>query len=82
MKEEIYKKIIKNSKIPYLKINCKKDDNNKFIAIEVIDQSKEAERFFNLLTENNILNKEITDILFLYNANTFNSDDSILNIGM
>ena len=63
MKEEIYKKIIKNSKIPYLKINCKKDDNNKFIAIEVIDQSKEAERFFNLLTENNILNKEITDIL-------------------
>ena len=57
MKEEIYKKIIKNSKIPYLKINCKKDDNNKFIAIEVIDQSKEAERFFNLLTENNILNK-------------------------
>ena len=63
MKEEIYKKIIKNSKIPYLKINCKKDDNNKFIAIEVIDQSKEAERFFYLLTENNILNKEITDIL-------------------
>ena len=58
MKEEIYKKIIKNSKIPYLKINCKKDDNNKFIAIEVIDQSKEAERFFHLLTENNILNKE------------------------
>lgn len=29
-----------------------------------------------------IENKEITDILFLYNANTFNSDDSILNIGM
>ena len=62
MKEEIYKKIIKNSKIPYLKINCKKDDNNKFIAIEVIDQSKEAERFFHLLTENNILNKEIEEL--------------------
>ena len=29
-----------------------------------------------------IENKEITDVLFLYNANTFNSDDSILNIGM
>lgn len=28
-----------------------------------------------------IENKEITDVLFLYNANTFNSDDSILNIG-
>lgn len=28
-----------------------------------------------------IENKEITDILFLYNANTFNSNDSILNIG-
>lgn len=27
-----------------------------------------------------IENKEITDVLFLYNANTFNSDDSILNI--
>ena len=64
MKEEIYKKIIKNSKIPYLKINCKKDDNNKFVAIEVIDQSKEAERFFHLLTENNILNKEITDMKY------------------
>ncbi len=28
-----------------------------------------------------IENKEITDVLFLYNANTFNSDDSILNLG-
>ncbi len=28
-----------------------------------------------------IENREITDVLFLYNANTFNSDDSILNIG-
>ena len=28
-----------------------------------------------------IKNKEITDVLFLYNSNTFNSDDSILNIG-
>lgn len=46
MKEEIYKKIIKNSKIPYLKINCKKDDNNKFIAIEVIDQSKRSKKDF------------------------------------
>lgn len=27
-----------------------------------------------------IENKEITDVLFLYNSNTFNSDDSILNI--
>ena len=27
-----------------------------------------------------IENREITDVLFLYNANTFNSDDSILNI--
>lgn len=27
-----------------------------------------------------IENKEITDVLFLYNANTFNSDDSMLNI--
>ena len=28
-----------------------------------------------------IENREITDVLFLYNANTFNGDDSILNIG-
>lgn len=28
-----------------------------------------------------IENREITDVLFLYNVNTFNSDDSILNIG-
>lgn len=28
-----------------------------------------------------IENREITDVLFLYNTNTFNSDDSILNIG-
>ena len=28
-----------------------------------------------------IENREITDVLFLYNANTFNTDDSILNIG-
>ena len=27
-----------------------------------------------------IENREITDVLFLYNSNTFNSDDSILNI--
>jgi len=27
-----------------------------------------------------IKSKGITDILFLYNANTFNSDDSILNL--
>ena len=41
MKEEIYRNIIKNSKIAYLIIDCKKNYHNKYTSIGVIEQSKE-----------------------------------------
>ena len=63
MKEEIYKSIIQNSKIAYLKINCKKDCHNKFNGIEVIEQNKEFEKLFKVITGNNILNREITALI-------------------
>lgn len=63
MKDEIYKSIIKNSKISYLKIKCKKNCHNKYTEIEVIEQSSEFEKFFKILTENNISNKHITELI-------------------
>ena len=63
MKKEIYESIIKNSKIAYLIINCKMDNHNKYIGIEVIEQNKEFEKIFKLLTENNVFEKEVTELI-------------------
>lgn len=61
MKKEIYESIIRNSKIAYLKINCKKDNHNKYIGIEVLEQNKEFEKIFSLITEENVFSKESTE---------------------
>ena len=63
MKEEIYRNIIKNSKIAYLIIGCKKNYHNKYTSIEVIEQSKEFEKVFKILTKNNILDSDITELI-------------------
>lgn len=63
MKKEIYESIIKNSKIAYLIINCKIDNHNKYIGIEVLEQNKEFEKIFKLLTENNVFEKEVTELI-------------------
>lgn len=63
MKKEIYESIIKNSKIAYLIINCKMDNHNKYIGIEVLEQNKEFEKIFKLLTENNVFEKEVTELI-------------------
>lgn len=63
MKKQIYESIIRNSKIAYLIINCKKDNHNKYIGIEVIEQNKEFEKKIKLLTKNNVFNKEATELI-------------------
>lgn len=63
MNNEIYESIIRNSKIAYLKINCKTDNHNKYIDIEVLEQNKEFENVFKILTENNVFNKEVTELI-------------------
>ena len=63
MKEEIYRNIIKNSKIAYLIIDCKKNYHNKYTSIGVIEQSKEFEKIFKILTKNNILASDITELI-------------------
>ena len=63
MNNEIYESIIRNSKIAYLKINCKKNSHNKYIDIEVLEQNKEFENVFKILTENNVFNKEATELI-------------------
>lgn len=63
MKEEIYRNIIKNSKIAYLIIDCKKNYHNKYTSIEVIEQSKEFEKVFKILTKSNILDSYITELI-------------------
>lgn len=63
MKEEIYRNIIKNSKIAYLIIDCKKNYHNKYTSIKVIEQSKEFEKVFKILTKNNILDSDITELI-------------------
>ena len=56
MKEEIYRNIIKNSKIAYLIIDCKKNYHNKYTSIGVIEQSKEFEKVFKILKRINLMN--------------------------
>ncbi|MCC3869274.1 PAS domain-containing sensor histidine kinase [Terrisporobacter mayombei] len=63
MKKDIYRSIIRNSKIAYLIINCKMNDHNKYIGIEVLEQNKEFEKIFKLLTENNVFEKEVTELI-------------------
>ena len=63
MNKEIYESIIRNSKIAYLKINCKINNHNKYIDIEVLEQNKEFENVFKILTENNVFNKEATELI-------------------
>ena len=63
MKEEIYRNIIKNSKIAYLIIGCKKHYHNKYTSIEVLEQSKEFEKVFKILTKSNILDSDITELI-------------------
>lgn len=63
MKKEIYESIIKNSKMAYLIIDCKMDNHNKYIGIEVLEQNKEFEKIFKLLTENNVFEKEVTELI-------------------
>ena len=63
MKEEIYRNIIKNSKIAYLIIDCKKNYHNKYTSIEVIEQSEEFEKVFKILTKSNILDSDITELI-------------------
>lgn len=63
MKKEIYESIIKKSKMAYLIINCKIDNHNKYIGIEVLEQNKEFEKVFKLLTENNVLEKEVIELI-------------------
>ncbi|WP_270304297.1 PAS domain-containing sensor histidine kinase, partial [Terrisporobacter petrolearius] len=55
--------IIRNSKIAYLIINSKKNNHNKYIGIEVLEQNKEFEKIFKLLTENNVFEKEVTELI-------------------
>lgn len=63
MKKEIYESIIRNSKIAYLKVNCKTDNHNKYIGIEVLEQNKEFKKIFRLLAENNVFNKDVTELI-------------------
>lgn len=63
MKKDIYRSIIKNSKIAYLIINCKMDNHNKYIGIEVLEQNKEFQKVFKVITENNVFEKEITELI-------------------
>lgn len=63
MKKDIYRNIIRNSKIAYLIINSKKNNHNKYIGIEVLEQNKEFEKIFKLLTENNVFEKEVTELI-------------------
>ena len=63
MYKNIYENIIRNSKIAYLKIECKKDNNDKYIGVNVIEQNKELEKLLHLITDNNILNKDISEAL-------------------
>ena len=63
MKDKIYESIIKNSKIAYLVINCKTDNHNKYIDIEVLEQNREFEKILKLLTGNNVFNKEVTELI-------------------
>ncbi len=63
MKEEIYRNIIKNSNIAYLIIDCKKNYHNKYTSIGVIEQSKEFEKVFKILTKSNILDSDITELI-------------------
>lgn len=63
MKKDIYRSIIRNSKIAYLIINSKMDNHNKYIGIEVLEQNKEFEKIFKLLTENNVFEKEVTELI-------------------
>ncbi|MCC3865068.1 PAS domain-containing sensor histidine kinase [Terrisporobacter petrolearius] len=63
MKKDIYRKIIRNSKIAYLIINSKMNNHNKYIGIEVLEQNKEFEKIFKLLTENNVFEKEVTELI-------------------
>ena len=58
-----------NAMVPFLIFN--------YGEIEVIDL-----RYFTEDLDKVIKSKGITDILFLYNVNTFNEDDSILNLEM
>lgn len=63
MKKDIYRSIIKNSKIAYLIINCKMDNHNKYIGIEVLEQNKEFQKVFKVITEYNVFEKEITELI-------------------
>ncbi|WP_419726297.1 PAS domain-containing sensor histidine kinase [Terrisporobacter petrolearius] len=63
MKKDIYRNIIRNSKIAYLIINSKINNHNKYIGIEVLEQNKEFEKIFKLLTENNVFEKEVTELI-------------------
>lgn len=63
MKKDIYRSIIKNSKIAYLIINCKMNNHNKYIGIEVLEQNKEFQKVFKVITENNVFEKEITELI-------------------
>jgi len=63
MKKDIYRNIIRNSKIAYLIINSKMNNHNKYIGIEVLEQNKEFEKIFKLLTENNVFEKEVTELI-------------------
>lgn len=63
MNKEIYESIIRNSKIAYLKINCRMNNHNKYIDIEVLEQNKEFENVLKILTENNVFNKEATELI-------------------
>lgn len=63
MKDKIYESIIKNSKVAYLVINCKTDNHNKYIDIEVLEQNREFEKILKLLTGNNVFNKEVTELI-------------------
>ena len=56
-----------NSFLPFL--------TSHYGEIDVVDL-----RYYMEDVEELIKSKGITDILFLYNVNTFNSDDSILNL--
>lgn len=63
MKNKIYESIIMNSKIAYAKINCKTNNHNRYIGIEVLEQNKEFEKILKLLTKNNIFEKEVTELI-------------------
>ncbi len=63
MKRKVYREIIRNSEIPYLIVNCKKDAEYKYKEIEVLEESKKFRQTLQLLLNNDSLHDKKTEYL-------------------